>query len=155
MWYVDTGNTGYQNQSNKIRTRFSEDGLVWGEELTCPDLAQPSYQIWHLSVWRDPEDDTFHAVYPAYPDGTDCDYCKLFYAVKEAGKEWKVFAKPIMEAGPRGAWDDFCLYRASFILNRQQDSLRIWYGGKKKEDASWGIGYTEAPYSEILVNLEV
>lgn len=51
MWYVDTGNTGYQNQDNKVRTRTSEDGLHWSEEETCEDLAQPGYQLWHLTIW--------------------------------------------------------------------------------------------------------
>ena len=67
MWYVDTGNTGYQNQDNKVRTRTSEDGLHWSAEETCEDLAQPGYQLWHLTIWRDPADDTLHAIYPAFP----------------------------------------------------------------------------------------
>ena len=154
MWYVDTGDTGYQNQSNQVRTRISKDGVHWGTEETCADLKQPGYQIWHLTIWRDPTDDSLHAVYPAYPDGTNCDYCKLFYAVKEAGKTWKTFSKPLMEQGAEGSWDDFCLYRVAFLLDQQADTLRVWYGGKKKSDASWGIGYTEGRYSLIRAGLE-
>ena len=154
MWYVDTGNTGYQNQSNKVRTRTSEDGLHWSAEETCEDLAQPGYQLWHLTIWRDPADDTLHAIYPAYPNGTNCDYCKLFYAVKETSQPWKVFPNPLMEQGKDGSWDDFCLYRTAFLLDREADVLRVWYGGKKKSDASWGIGYTEGQYSQICAALE-
>ena len=106
MWYVDTGNTGYQNQDNKVRTRTSEDGLHWSAEETCEDLAQPGYQLWHLTIWRDPADDTLHAIYPAYPNGTNCDYCKLFYAVKQAGQPWKTFQKPLMEQGKDGSWSE-------------------------------------------------
>ena len=154
MWYVDTGNTGYQNQDNKVRTRTSADGLHWSEEETCEDLAQPGYQLWHLTIWRDPADDTLHAIYPAYPNGTNCDYCKLFYAVKETSQPWKVFPNPLMEQGKDGSWDDFCLYRTAFLLDREADVLRVWYGGKKRSDASWGIGYTEGQYSQICAALE-
>ena len=124
------------------------------EEETCEDLAQPGYQLWHLTIWRDPADDTLHAIYPAYPNGTNCDYCKLFYAVKETSQPWKVFPNPLMEQGKDGSWDDFCLYRTAFLLDREADLLRVWYGGKKKSDASWGIGYTEGQYSQICAALE-
>ena len=50
--------------------------------------------------------------------------------------------------------DDFCLYRTAFLLDREADVLRVWYGGKKKSDASWGIGYTEGRYSQICAALE-
>lgn len=114
----------------------------------------PGYQLWHLTIWRDPADDTLHAIYPAYPNGTNCDYCKLFYAVKETSQPWKVFPNPLMEQGKDGSWDDFCLYRTAFLLDREADVLRVWYGGKKKSDASWGIGYTEGQYSQICAALE-
>ena len=154
MWYVDTGNTGYQNQANKVRVRTSKDGLCWSEEEACEDLLQPGYQIWHLTIWRDPEDDSLHAIYPAYPNGTNCDYCKLFYAVKKAGQPWKTFPNPLMEQGEEGSWDDFCLYRTAFLLDQGKDTLRVWYGGKRKSDAAWGIGYTEGQYSVICTALE-
>lgn len=153
MWYVDTGDTGYQNQDNKVRTRTSSDGLSWSGEETCRDLVQSGYQIWHLTILRESEFDTLHAVYPAYPDGTNCDYCKLFYAVKEGDSPWKTFSMPLMEQGKEGQWDDFCLYRTSFLLERRNDLLRVWYGGKKKADASWGIGYTQGKYSRICDEL--
>ena len=59
-----------------------------------------------------------------------------------------------MEQGRDGSWDDFCLYRTAFLLDREADVLRVWYGGKKKSDASWGIGYTEGQYSQICAALE-
>jgi len=59
-----------------------------------------------------------------------------------------------MEQGADGSWDDFCLYRTAFLLDHKADLLRVWYGGKKKSDASWGIGYTEGRYSQICAALE-
>lgn len=153
MWYVDTGDTGYICQQNAVRTRASADGIVWGGESTEP-LSQPGHQIWHMTVWREPDTDTLHAVYPAYPDGADCDACRLFYARNTAGQGWQTFARPIMEQGPAGAWDDFCLYRTAFFLDREQDTFRMWYGGKQRADAHWGIGYTEGSYSRMLEELK-
>ena len=153
MWYIDTGDTGYICQENAVRTRLSKDGIVWGEETT-EALSQPGHQIWHMTVWREPGTDTLHAVYPAYPDRTNCDYCRLFYAWKPAGQGWQTYGRPIMEPGPEGAWDDFCLYRTAFFLDRERDTFRMWYGGKRRADAHWGIGYTEGSYSGMLRELE-
>ena len=138
MWYVDTGNTGYKNQSNVVRTRESQDGLHWGADRVCEDLVQPGYQIWHMTVSYIPEKKKWIAIYPAYPDGTNCDYCKLFYAEKTKDGAWIAKKDPIMEPGTPGSWDDFCLYRTSFLIDG--DRMTLWYGGKKKEDSSWGIG---------------
>ncbi len=152
MWYVDTGSTGYICQNNRIRSRTSADGLVWSEEETV-ELTQPGWQIWHLTVWRETETGMLHAIYPAYPNGTHCDYCQLFYAHTNADGTWKTYDKPLMHQGQPGSWDDFCLYRTAFLLDRAADRLQVWYGGKKKSDASWGIGYTEATYTEVIKNL--
>ena len=61
---------------------------------------------------------------------------------------------PCIQRMQDGSWDDFCLYRTAFLLDREADVLRVWYGGKKKSDASWGIGYTEGQYSQICAALE-
>ncbi|MBU9725587.1 hypothetical protein [Diplocloster modestus] len=149
MWYVDSGNTGFENQNNKVRSRISLDGLLWGEETTCNDLAQPGHQIWHISVWRDPATDVLHAFYPAYPDGTNCDYCSLFYARKDPGQDWETYSDAVLDPGPKGAWDDFCIYRASFLLDEPGDKLKLWYGGKKKSDSSWNMGLVETSYTDL------
>ncbi len=153
MWYVDTGSVGYYCQNNRIRTRTSPDGIHWSEESTAA-LQQPGHQIWHLTIWRDPETEMLHAIYPAYPNGMHCDYCKLFYARKSVDGDWITYDKPIMEPGGEGSWDDFCLYRVAFLLEKGKDKLRLWYGGKHKADAHWGIGYSEESYSKIIENLE-
>lgn len=138
MWYVDTGNTGYRNQNNRVKTRTSADGLDWGHAAECEDLAQPGHQIWHMTIQYYPDTDEYIAIYPAYPDGTDCDYCKLFFARKTGSERWCVLKEPVMEPGKPGSWDDFCLYRTSFI--KEDDTITLWYGGKRKEDSAWGIG---------------
>ena len=148
MWYVDTGNGGYKNQTNAVRVRSSADGLSWGEAALCPDLAQPGYQIWHLSVRSSENSETLRAVYPAYPNGGNCDDCLLFCAEKAPGGSWRVCPEPLLRAGKPGSWDDFCVYRSSFCLDEQTRRLRLWYGGKRRADASWGIGYTEGTFPE-------
>lgn len=153
MWYVDTGNTGYVCQCNDVLTRTSSDGIIWSEAEKDP-LHQPGWNIWHLNLLFERETGILHAMYPAYPDGGNCDDCALFYALRRPGEGWTIFSEPVLRPGPEGAWDDFCIYRSSMLLDREQDSLRVWYGGKKKADASWSIGYTEGSYKAFLRALE-
>lgn len=95
--------------------------------------------------------DKYHALYCAYPNGTDCDHCQLFYAVNETGGAWKTFSKPILKPGAAGNWDDYCIYRPSMLLDPDANTVRVWYGAKKTDDLSWHIGYTENDY-EVFIN---
>lgn len=155
MWYVNTGNTGYRCQCNIVQMRSSDDGISWTEAQDCPDLKQPSWQIWHLDIQYEAETDTLHATYPAYPDGGNCDDCTLFYAVKHGKEPWKTSSKPALCPGAENAWDDFCIYRSSLLVDRANDSMKLWYGGKRKSDAAWGIGYTECSLAELSAQLGI
>ena len=57
------------------------------------------------------DENGMYAVYPAYPNGTDCDHCNLFFAVNRTGKQWETFSRPILKPSTEGGWDDFCIYR--------------------------------------------
>lgn len=151
MWYVDTGNGGYKNQHNVVRHRTSEDGLTWSEAGEST-LQQPGWQIWHIDVHMDAVNNTLYAFYPAYPNGKNCDYCELFYAAKRPGEGWRVSDRPVLSPGEEGAWDDFCIYRSSCLLENRK--LRLWYSGKKKSDASWNLGYTEADEDALAAHLK-
>ena len=48
MWYVDTGNAGWNSQNNQVKYRTSADGIKWSGAVTCTDFVQPGYQIWHI-----------------------------------------------------------------------------------------------------------
>lgn len=146
MWYVDTGSGGYKNQNNIVRHRSSADGIVWSDADTCT-LTQPGWQIWHIDVHYDEQENELYAFYPAYPNGKDSDYCELFYAQKRLGEAWSVSEKPVLTPGKAGAWDDFCIYRSSCLL--EDGEVRLWYSGKKKSDASWNLGYTKASLSAL------
>lgn len=148
MWYVDTGNTGYTGQNNKVKYRTSNDGLSWSGAVTCNDLVQPGYQIWHIDVHYDHATGKYYAMYPAYPNGKNSDYCNLFFAVNEDGSNWETFHAPIMKPSNQGGWDDFCLYRSSMSI--ENGVLKVWYGAKKQEDSSWHIGLTERNFEEFL-----
>ena len=152
MWYVDTGNAGYTGQNNKVKYRTSDDGISWSSAITCDDFVQPGYQIWHLDVHYDEETGQFFAMYPAYPNGKNSDYCNLFFAVNKDGKQWNTFNEPTMKPSNQGKWDDFCLYRTSMVI--ENGNLRVWYGAKKQEDSSWHIGLTERNFQDFLNILE-
>ncbi len=48
------------------------DGINWSGAVACTGFVQPGYQIWHIDVHYDVPTETYYAIYPAYPDGTDC-----------------------------------------------------------------------------------
>ena len=152
MWYVDAGNTGWNNQSNTVKYRTSSDGISWSAATTCTDFVQPGYQIWHIDVHYDAASGSYYAVFPAYPNGTDCDSCKLFFAVNSTGNKWEFFSKPILKPGNTGAWDDYCIYRSSMLM--EGNTLKVWYGAKKQEDSSWHIGLSQRDFTEFLNALD-
>ena len=41
----------------------------------------------NIDVHYDTSSGAYYAVYPAYPNGTDCDHCNLFFAVNRTGKQ--------------------------------------------------------------------
>lgn len=152
MWYVDTGNAGWNSQNNQVKYRTSADGIHWSGAVTCTDFVQPGYQIWHIDVHYDAPTETYYAIYPAYPNGTDCDHCNLFFAVNRTGKQWETFNQPILKPSVAGGWDDFCIYRSSMLIDN--GILKVWYGAKKQEDSSWHTGLTMRDFSEFMEILD-
>lgn len=152
MWYVDAGNAGWTSQNNHVRYRTSEDGINWSAATTCDDFVQPGYQVWHIDVRYDAASGKYYAVYPAYPNGTDCDHCSLFFAVNETGTQWETFNKPILKASAAGGWDDFCVYRSSMLF--EDEMIKVWYGAKKQEDSSWHTGLAVRNFAEFFAILE-
>lgn len=153
MWYVDTGNAGWAGQNNQVKYRTSSDGLTWSGPVTCDDFVQPGYQVWHIDVHYDESSGQYYAMFPAYPNGTNCDYCVLFFAVNPTGGKWEFFNDPILKANTPGSWDDFCIYRSSMLIE-DDGTLRVWYGDKKQSDASWHIGETQRNFAEFMALLE-
>lgn len=153
MWYVDTGNAGWAGQNNQVKYRASYDGITWSAPVTCSDFLQPGYQIWHIDVHYDEDTGAYYALFPAYPNGTNCDYCVLFFAVNSTGGKWEFFNDPILKANTPGSWDDFCIYRPSMLIE-DDGTLRVWYGAEKQSDASWHIGETQRNFKEFMDLLE-
>ena len=120
----------FKTITKKISTQ--QGGINWSGAVTCTGFVQPGYQIWHIDVHYDVPTETYYAIYPAYPNGTDCDHCNLFFAVNRAGKQWETFNQPILKLSVAGGWDDFCIYRSSMLIDN--GILKVWYGAKKQED---------------------
>lgn len=146
MWAVDTGYDGWCCQTNTVQYRTSPNGINWSEPIDCPDFEQPGYKIWHMDVHYNEQLKKYQAVYPAYPAGTNCDYCKLFYAESVDGLHWATFSKPILTAGENGSWDDFCIYRSSLLMTEDNSNFGVWYGAKRVEKSAWHTGYSENSY---------
>lgn len=152
MWYVDAGNAGWNSQKNEVKYCTSADGIKWSGATTCTDFVQPGYQIWHIDVHYEENTGTYYAVFPAYPNGTDCDHCNLFFAVNRTGNQWEMFSKPVLKPSSQDAWDDFCIYRSSLLI--EDGALTVWYGAKKRSDSSWHTGVAQRSFDEFISILE-
>lgn len=152
MWAVDTGETGYCNQTNKVVLRTSEDGHNWSAPKSLEKtFDQPGYQPWHINVNYIPELEEYWAIYPCYVDGGSSGYTELFFATSKDGELWTTYEKPLMK--PRaGQWDDEFIYRSCFLYEPETDLFRLWYGAGD-DNRRWGIGYTETKAEDMIAQL--
>lgn len=151
MWSVDTGDTGYCNQSNTVELRTSEDGINWSESRSLSaTFDQAGYQPWHIDVSYIAEKDQYWAMYPCYPDGGQSGYTELFFAESSDGEVWTTYEKPVM-IPEAGAWDDDFIYRSTFLYDAKTDKISLWYSAGASQ--KWAVGYTENTYEQMKAQL--
>lgn len=149
MWSVNTGNGGWNNQSNKVEFRESVDGENWSEPTVLSNFSQPGSQIWHVDVEYIPSKNEYWAIYPAYKNGTGSDKTSLYYAKSKDGINWREYDQPILSKGSAGSWDDMEIYRSTFIYDEETNMMKVWYGGISQNPQIWKIGYTENNYDKF------
>lgn len=154
MWTVNTGDRGYNNQSNRIDYRLSKDGIHWSEPVSLADTFDlANYQIWHMNVQYIPEKNEYWAIFPAYPDGGSSAQTYLFFAKSNDGKVWTTYDKKVMDVAP-GKWDSSFIYRSSLIYDAATDKVRVWYsGGTNGVQNGWRTGYTENTFANLSLYL--
>lgn len=152
MWCVNTGDTGYNNQTNHVDLRTSTDGINWSSPKSLEDsFIQRGYQPWHIDVEYIEEKNKFFAVFPAYEDGKNSEFTELFFAESEDGIIWTNYEKPMLTVD-RDSWDNGFIYRSTFIL--EDDMLRLWYSaGTGNNSEGWRIGYTENDINDMINEL--
>ena len=153
MWAVNAGNPGWQNQNNIVERRESTDGVNWSEPVAVSDFNQLGTQVWHLFIRYIPSKNEYWAIYPAYPNGSGSNNTMLYYAKSTDGMNWTTYAKPAIDKGATGTWDDKEIYRSSFIYDPVSDIFKVWYGGIQDSQYIWKIGYTQTTYTDFVYNL--
>ncbi|MBS5305928.1 discoidin domain-containing protein [Clostridium tertium] len=153
MWSVNTGNSGWNNQSNKVELRESSDGVNWSNPTVVNTLAQDGSQIWHVNVEYIPSKNEYWAIYPAYKNGTGSDKTELYYAKSSDGVNWTTYKNPILSKGTSGKWDDMEIYRSCFVYDEDTNMIKVWYGAVSQNPQIWKIGFTENDYDKFIEGL--
>ncbi|GKX27565.1 hypothetical protein SH1V18_00450 [Vallitalea longa] len=149
MWCVNTGDRGYNNQTNHVDYRTSSDGKNWSMPVSLKDtFIQRGYQPWHIDVEYVEEKDEYFTIFPAYPDGGNSEFTELFFARSNDGITWTNYENPMLRVD-RDSWDSDFIYRSTFII--ENDTMRIWYSAGTGE--GWRIGYTANNIDNIINEL--
>lgn len=158
MWSVNTGDTGWNNQSNVVEYRTSSDGIHWSEAVALGNsFKQEGYYHWHIDVNtvdtnRDGVADEYWAIYPAYPYGGGSNYTELFYAKSPDGLTWTTYDNPVL-VPDAGSWDCDFIYRSTFLYNNETDRFDLWYSAGANATDGWRIGHTSNTYTAMLAAL--
>lgn len=136
MWYVDVGEKGCKAKSTTVKYKTSFDGANWSE-FQMVNISIPNRVIWHVDVY--PYESHYPMLIAAYPYGSTCGHCDLFYAYSDDKINWNVTSNPILKNSD-SKWDNAEIYRSTFVVDR--GTFKIWYSARNTMD-EWHIGYTE------------
>ncbi len=151
MWSVNTGDQGWNNQSNYIELRTSSDGINWSNPTSLAEtFDQGGYVPWHIDVQYVSSLNKYLAVFPAYPDGGGSTYTELFYAESQDGVIWTTYDQWIMKP-QTGSWDNSFIYRSTFLYDSTTDIISLWYAAG--QSSGWQIAYTENTRTAMLAEL--
>lgn len=148
MWYVNGTATGCNSTANTIEMRTSADGVNWSAPTTA-NWVLAGWTPWHLEVRWIPTRAEYWMVVAAHPDTqANCNPETNFFARSQDGINWITYPRKLIDKGSGSAWDNYQIYRSTFIYNAPTDLLRIWYSATQTNGAgAWNMGYVETPWS--------
>lgn len=178
MYYNNSGNVGYFNgQNNKVQVRYSKDGINWSEDVRDvvnflgKDQNGQQLAPWHQDVQYIPEKNEYWALSQCFA-GSSPDGSVLYMTRSKDGLNWEqVGNQPVLIPNDAPFWNDFQIYRSTFVYNADTDTMDIWYSAlqttppdRKVADAEgkltltagtddsrvWRIGHTSNEMSEVL-----
>jgi len=151
LYYVENVRT---NNCNKILMREVSDLLDISSAQEQLVTVSSSDNIlcqyggpkdpWHLNVIK------YNGIYymllticAKYQNGAGA---RLRFAVSYDGINWVMENHDIISVGPSGSWDDYLIYRSTFLPYEDTNGLRfkIWYSGDGSTSNRWYTGYTES-----------
>jgi len=152
MYYVNV--TGESNWF--LERRQSSDGISWSSPATLSNaqFGVPGAEIWHISIQYIPSQNEYWALAACVPNGaSDVSETQLYFLKSSDGLNWASYATPVIPYGISGSWDDFRVYRASFVYDTTNDAFKVWYSGTNLATGAWREGYTQNTYENMMYNL--
>ena len=178
MYYNNTGNVGYFNgQDNKVQMKYSKDGINWSEEtLTVQNFlgtteAGEQLAPWHQDIQYIESKNEYWALSQCFT-GNSPDNSVLYMTKSKDGLNWsQVGSQPVLTPNDAPFWNDFQIYRSTFLYNEETDSMDIWYSAlqttpedKMVQDSNgefnikagsgdsriWRIGHTSNNMKEVM-----
>ncbi len=177
MYTMNAGDAGYNNnKQNFVEVRYSNDGLKWSEpqrinNFLDKDEAGRKLTPWHQDIQYIPELNEYWALSQCF-GGANPDGSVIYFTKSKDGLNWtQVGDKSIISKGEAPAWDDFQIYRSTFLYNEEEDKMEVWYSALQTtpgdrlvpdsngdytltagehDDRIWRVGYTENSMTEIM-----
>lgn len=178
MYYNNSGDVGYTNgQNNKVQVRWSEDGINWSEEVRDVEnfLGKDEYgeQLapWHQDVQYIPSKNEYWALSQCFA-GNSPDNSVLYMTKSKDGLHWEQIGnQPVLTPNDAPFWNDFQIYRSTFLYDPGTDTMDIWYSALQTTPSDrmvadsegnltiqagtddsriWRIGHTSNKMSEVM-----
>lgn len=178
MYYNNAGDIGYTNgQNNKVQVRWSKDGINWSEEARDVEnfLSKDEYgeQLapWHQDVQYIPSKNEYWALSQCFA-GNSPDNSVLYMTRSKDGLHWEqVGNQPVLTPNDAPFWNDFQIYRSTFLYDPETDTMDIWYSALQTTPADrkvadpegnltliagtddsriWRIGHTSNKMTEVM-----
>jgi beta-lactamase class A len=140
MWYSAANYAGKWS----IDYATSPDGIEWAKYGDNPLFAAAGTGRWDAVYVAEPcvlYNGSFFQMW--YNGASRVTETLLGYAVSPDGVHWTPFQEdqPVLDVGPRDAWDDFAVARAHVLYDGEQ--YKMWYEGH--DGSTWRIGYATSP----------
>ena len=150
MYYNNAGDVGYTNgQKNKVQVRWSEDGIHWSEEardvenFLGRDENGEQLAPWHQDVQYIPSRNEYWALSQCFA-GDSPDNSVLYMTRSKDGQHWQqVGNQPVLMPNDAPFWNDFQIYRSTFLYDPETDVMDIWYSALQTTPADRKVADSE------------
>ncbi len=134
MYYNNAGTVGYNNgQANKLQVQWSKDGVNWSEDVRTAinflskDQNGDQLAPWHQDIQYIPEKHEYWALSQCFAGGSP-DGSVLYLTKSKDGIHWQqVGNQPVLTPNDAPYWNDFQIYRSTFLYDAKTDTMDIWY----------------------------
>jgi len=143
---------GVSREDRTVEYYESDDGVNW-HSRTFTDIPQYltyngiDWSAWHIDVQKMWLSKKYYALIVYHI--VDDDGHSLFFAESDDGIHWLVYDEPVLSPGQSGSWDDYMIYRSTFII--EEGYFKCWYSARNVDNV-WHTGYTETPIDFVRID---